>query len=153
MWEPGICTFLSKHSTCFCNHEEGPHTILWELVKQGSKFVNSVDPILPVFVEKSHQKLPVTKQLLSLISVTDRDPQSFFKVCAVLEKIDLSPKILIAMIVLGVTLTSQVLFWNLESIPSMTPNQFDCCQCSLSGALSWWEIRFLEWPHIPKLIH
>ena len=39
-----------------------------------------------------------------------RDPQSLFKVCALLEKMDLFPKILIAMIVLGVTLTSQVLF-------------------------------------------
>ena len=88
-----------------------------------------------------------------LVYYRQRDLQSLFKVCALLEKIDLSPKILIAIIVLGVTLTSQVLFWNLDSIPSMTPNQFDFCQCCLSGILSWWEIRFLVWPHSPKLIH
>ena len=37
--------FFNKHSACFCNHWEGPHTILWELMKHGSKLVNSVDPI------------------------------------------------------------------------------------------------------------
>ena len=37
--------FFNKHSACFCNHWEGPHTVLWELMKHGSKLVNSVDPI------------------------------------------------------------------------------------------------------------